>query len=272
MKNGGDNHEEENEDCFEDEKRRQVAFHSSLDERLMELVAAGRRSDNRCELRELDEPEHRACAEDERQRKVLDHLRMDPRVQQGADLLETSLEGLRTVYQERLQRGREPAKTANVSLGTKQSVSRLYLMYDKRDTDAVEPYADYLFEQKLEVMHPVFEGDEADIREDHEENLRFCDGAVIFYGSTNECWVRRKLREVQKSAGFGRTKPPAVVSILLVPTPAASEDEAWCGPVKQKYRTHEAMVISQLGGFSPDQLRPFLSRLTGWEAGRQPHA
>jgi hypothetical protein len=211
-------------------------------------------------------------ADDERQRKVLDHLRMDPRVQQGADLLETSLEGLRTVYQERLQRGREPAKTANVSLGTKQSVSRLYLMYDKRDTDAVEPYADYLFEQKLEVMHPVFEGDEADIREDHEENLRFCDGAVIFYGSTNECWVRRKLREVQKSAGFGRTKPPAVVSILLVPTPAASEDEAWCGPVKQKYRTHEAMVISQLGGFSPDQLRPFLSRLTGWEAGRQPHA
>ena len=35
--------------------------------------------------------------------------------------------------------------------------------------------ADFLFDQHLETIHPVFEGDEAEIREYHEENLRACD-------------------------------------------------------------------------------------------------
>ena len=48
----------------------------------------------------------------------------------------------------------------------------VYLIYDQRDAAAVSPWADFLFEQGLEVMHPVFEGDEAEVREYHEENLR----------------------------------------------------------------------------------------------------
>ena len=35
----------------------------------------------------------------------------------------------------------------------------------------------------IEVIQPVFEGDEAEIREYHEENLRTCDGVLIFYGA-----------------------------------------------------------------------------------------
>ncbi len=211
--------------------------------------------------------------EDERQKRVLEQMRLDPRIHGGADLLETSLEDLRTVFQERLQRHAEPAPVATPSAPRASGVvNRIYLMYDSRDQDAIAPYADYLFEQNLEVIHPVFEGDEAEIREYHEDNLRTCDGALIFYGSANECWLRRKLREVQKSAGFGRTKPPAVIAVVIVPTPAPTGDAVWCAPVKKQFRTHEALVISQLEGFSADQLRPFLSRLTGWGDGQQAHA
>ena len=209
--------------------------------------------------------------EDVRQRRVLDELRMDPRLQEGADLLETPIEDLRTVYQGRLQSQTEPKRETTPARSSTASVQRLYLMYDSRDQEAIAPYADYLFEQKLEVIHPVFEGDEVELREYHEENLRVCDGALIFYGSVNECWLRRKLREIQKSAGFGRTKPPATVGVVLINT-APSSDDVWCPPAKKnQFRTHEALVISQLDGFSPTQFSSFLDRLTGGEGGRQPH-
>ena len=76
---------------------------------------------------------------------------------------------------------------------------------------------DLLFREQFEVLQPLFEGDEAEIREYHEENLRTCDGVLIFYGAANEMWLRRKLRELQKSAGYGRTKPPAGGGICLLP-------------------------------------------------------
>jgi hypothetical protein len=211
--------------------------------------------------------------EDERQEKVVEQLRIDPRMHDGADLLETSLEDLQTVYHERLQQLKKPVEQVVVPASPGEAVNRVYLIYDARDENAVAPYEDYLFEHKLEIIRPVFEGDEAELRDYHEENLRICDGTLIFYGSANECWLRRKLRELQKSAGFGRTKPPAAVAILLLPTPTGSTsgDATWCAHKKQ-FRTHEAMVISQLDGFSPDQLRPFLSRLTGWGQGPQVHA
>jgi hypothetical protein len=188
--------------------------------------------------------------EDDRQRKLVERLRMDPRMQSGADLLETFLEDLTTVIHDRLERLPTPALSAPVVAG--QKISQLYLIYDQRDAALVAPWADFLFEQKFEVMHPVFEGDEAEIREYHEENLRVCDAALIFYGAGNECWLRRKLRELQKSAGYGRTKPQPAVGISLI-TPQT--------PEKERFRTHEALVIPQFSGFSPDSLQSFISQI-----------
>jgi hypothetical protein len=195
--------------------------------------------------------------EDERQRKVIEHLRMDPRIQNGADLLETFLEDLRTVIHERLKDAQKPAPASApprpiASVVTGREHARLYLIYDQRDALITSPWEDFLFEQKLEILRPVFEGDEAEIREYHEENLRSCDGALILYGSGNECWLRRKLRELQKSPGYGRGKPIPTVAISLIPPRT---------PDKEHFRTHEALVIPQWDGFSPDPLRPLISSL-----------
>jgi len=193
--------------------------------------------------------------EDERQLRVIQQLRMDPRAQKGADLLETFLEDLRTVIQERLKQARKPApapRRPSSPVGAVSGHARLYLIYDQRDAAITSPWEDFLFEQELEVIRPVFEGDEAEIREHHEENLRSCDGALIFYGSGNECWLRRKLRELQKSPGYGRSKPIPTVAISLIP-PRTSD--------KERFRTHEALVIPQWDGFSPELLRPLISSL-----------
>jgi hypothetical protein len=190
--------------------------------------------------------------EDERQRRLVEQLRLDPRMQKGADLLETSLEDLRTVIHDRLKRNEKKAAGPAPTVPVGKSLAQLYLIYDQRDGNEVSPWADFLFEHGFEVIQPVFEGDEAEVREYHEENLRSCDGALILYGAASECWLRRKLREVQKSAGYGRTKASPVVGIALIPPKTAE---------KERFRTHEAIIIPQLTGFSPDSLQPFISRL-----------
>jgi len=190
--------------------------------------------------------------DDERQRKVIEQLRMDPRIQKGADLLETPLEDLRTVIDAWLNAARKPVRGPAASAATAGSSGQLYLIYDKRDAAVVSPWAEFLFGEHLEVIHPVFDGDEAEVREYHEENLRRCDGALIFYGAANVCWLRRKLRELQKSAGYGRAKPMPPVAICLA-APRTAE--------KERFQTHEAIVIPQWEGFSPGPLEPFISHL-----------
>jgi hypothetical protein len=190
--------------------------------------------------------------QDERQRRVIQQVRMDPRVHEGADLLETSLEDLRTIYQDRLKR-RSKAETPEKPADATGNVrGLLYLIYDQRDAEVMPPCMDFLFKQGFEVVRPVFEGDEAEIRELHEENLRTCDAALILHGKSGELWLRRKLRELQKSAGYGRVKPAPIAGICLMP-PKTVE--------KESLRTHEAMVIPQMDGFSPEALKPFIDRL-----------
>jgi Domain of unknown function (DUF4062) len=190
--------------------------------------------------------------EDARQAKVINDLRMDPRMHSGADLLETLFEDLRTEIHDRLKDVATPQPAAAAETAGTLSRRQIYLIYDSRDSELVSAYANALFDQGFEVLHPTFEGDEAETRQYHEENLRICDGVLIFFGTTNEGWVRRKLREVQKSVGYGRTAPLPCVSICCVGT-ATSE--------KDRFRTHEAPVIFQHGDFSADALKSFISSI-----------
>jgi hypothetical protein len=166
-------------------------------------------------------------------------------------LLETPLEDLRTLIGAWLKSADKPAQKAPAAPPERGSSPQLYLIYDQRDETAITPWADFLFKD-FEVIRPVFEGDEAEIREYHEENLRSCSGALIFFGAGNECWLRRKLREVQKSAGYGRTAVKPVVGICLI---------APRTPEKERFRTHEATLIPQWDGLSPDALQLLVTRL-----------
>ena len=125
------------------------------------------------------------------------------------------------------------------------------MIYDQRDGEAPRVVEDFLFREGYEVIVPVFDGDEAELRREHEESLSICDGVLLYYGTANELWLRRKLREIQKSAAFGRKAPISGKAILVAPPGNTT---------KQRLRTHEALVIDQQGGFDPAPLRPFLSQ------------
>jgi len=195
---------------------------------------------------------------DPRQQEVIDRMRMDPRMGPGADLLEKPLDELRTVIKDALERG-HAAKTTPAALPTPSTagstgVPSVYVLYDQGDASAVSPWADFLFKQGVDVVHPVFEGDELSVRECHEESLRTSDAVVIFDATAHPLWLRRKFSELKKIPGYGRTKPAPVVAVCLLPPKTAD---------KERFRSHEAIVIPQWDGLSPDPWLPIIARLKG---------
>jgi hypothetical protein len=191
--------------------------------------------------------------DDTRQKALLDSVRVDPRIGTFADLLETPFEELRTAVQDWLQRDLAPAAPDGADIG---AAPQVYLIADPRDVERIVPWGDALFDQHLEVIQPIVEGDEADLRAFHEETLSTCDGCMIFHGAGNELWLRRKLREIQKSPGYGRTKPAPIVWIVQI---------APRTPEKERFRTHEATVVAQWDDVAIDPLRPFIAQV---KAGR----
>ena len=187
--------------------------------------------------------------DDARQKTLLDAVRVDPRIGTDADMLETPFEDLRTAVLDWLERDAAPPPQAAAATG---SAPQVYFIADQRDAERLGPWSDALFGEHLEIIHPIFEGDEAEIREFHEETLSSCDGCVIFHGSGNELWLRRKLREIQKSPGYGRTKKLPLVCIAQI---------APHSPEKDRFRSHEAIVVAQWDGVDLAGLRPFVAQL-----------
>jgi hypothetical protein len=187
--------------------------------------------------------------EDERQRAFIDHLRTDSNVHATADLLETPIEDLKTLIYRKLA----PPKVEKPAIAPSGELIRIYLMCDQEDVDATGPITDYLFDHGYEVILPFFDEDEAQTRMEHEENLRSADAVIIFYGAGNEVWLRRKLRELQRSGGLGREKPWLGRAIYVAGPPT---------PQKERLRTLEATVLHEgNAGFQAPVIDEFLADL-----------
>jgi hypothetical protein len=185
---------------------------------------------------------------DTRQEAFISALRNDPALQPGDDLLQTSLEDLKTAIQDKLAL---PGPEEGAEEGT--GLTRIYLIYDQRDLEKIVPLEDYLYDQKFEVLRPLFDGDAAEVSEEHLENLRICDAVLIYHGQANEAWLRGKLRDLRKAPGYGRAAPILAKAIYV----ADPEDRQ-----KARFRSHEVdVVIKNFGDFSPDTLEPFLTKL-----------
>jgi hypothetical protein len=196
-------------------------------------------------------------ADDERQRRFIERLQTDPEVHASAELLEIPLEDLKTLIYRKLLPPSRPEKVVSSSA---DELTRVYLICDRDDVDAAAAVTDYLFDQGYEVILPVFDEDEAQMLLDHDENLKSADAVLIFYGAANEVWLRRKLRELQRSDGLGREKP-WLARAIYVAGPAT--------PQKQRLRTLEATVLHQSeAGFDAAAIEPFLIEIAKAKGGK----
>ena len=188
--------------------------------------------------------------QDESQQRFVRELRLGLSSQNEADLLETKLEDLKTVIQEKLNSQIKPEPTA-AATGNGEAAN-VYLICDKQDMDSVRPIEDYLFDKGLDVTLPAVEGDETQIIQDHKDNLLMCDAVMIYYGRAGDLWLRMKQRELQKIAGYGRREPLTAKAIYISGPPTDS---------KERVRDHDALVIKSYDAFSPERLQPFVERV-----------
>ena len=187
-------------------------------------------------------------AREERQRRFIEYLHNDSDAQHGAEILQTTAEELKTTIQDKLDAVMHGPTPGPVSDGPR----RVYLICDQQDFDEVAPLSDYLFDQGFEVITPLMEGDEGQLRADHKENLVLCDAILIYYGRGGEPWLRAKMFDLRKLKGYGRRKPLRAKAIYVA-SPAS--------PSKARFRTHEAVVIRGEEGFRPEPLKPLLAQL-----------
>ena len=174
---------------------------------------------------------------DERQKKFVQKLSAgNKEAIAGADMVKGSMEDFKSVVHDKLK-SMEAVQETPVVLPVQEESGRksVYLICDILDLDTIAPLEDFLFSNGVEVVLPIFEGDETEIREDHIENLKNCSSVIIFYGNGSEIWLRTKMRDFMKINGYGRTAPISFKGVYLAP-PAS--------PTKQRFRTLEAEVIN----------------------------
>jgi hypothetical protein len=202
-------------------------------------------------------PPGTAPAED-RQRSFIDQVRNQPGPAGAVELLEASLEEVKSFVIDRLRKGAsaEPAVRKAASNGAESDLC-IYLVCDQRDRPAVVTLCEHLIEQGFEVMLPLRRGDPEQVRNDHQENLLICDAALIYWGAADEFWLRTKMRDLIRARGLGRDKLLRGSAIYV----AEPQDEA-----KQEFVTGDGQVIRERGEFSPVALEPFIAwikRATG---------
>lgn len=198
--------------------------------------------------------------EDKRQKDFIEELNGGANEQSGAELLESSIEDFKFTVHNHLEKVREAmrsepeaeAAAETVAVNDPGAPAMVYLICDQRDLDNISELEDFLFDQGNDVVVPVFEGEESQIRLDHQDNLKACDAVMIYYGEGNELWMRSKHRELMKIAGYGRTTPLECKGVYLAPP----HNER-----KARFRAHDAIIIDGMEGLKAENLAPYLEKL-----------
>jgi hypothetical protein len=183
---------------------------------------------------------------DDKQQKFVIDLQNSFSSHNGSELLQVKLEDLKTIIQSKLTDKAKPAVAQSNGSGP----PRVYLVCDKQDFTALEPLQGCLLDRGYDATLPLIEGNDAEVFEDHKENLLLCDAVLIFQGNASEGWLRMKLRELLKLPGYGRTAP-LLGKAVYIGGPAS--------PVKDRFKMLETRVIRNYGDFDPALLEPFIA-------------
>jgi hypothetical protein len=196
---------------------------------------------------------------EERQLESIHNLQEQLRDESRFELLKTPLEGLKSYVFDRLIPKPARASAAGKSPDPVER-RRIYLICEARDFHPVEAIRKCLFDHGVSVDLPLREGDQQEVRLEHEATLQECDGVLIYYGAGSEGWLREKIRDLRRARGLGRSRPFSPLGVYIAPEATES---------KQDYMNPEAIVMRNFGVFSPEDLQPFVDRLAEEGAAQQ---
>jgi len=190
---------------------------------------------------------------DERQKTFITGLQN--RICPGTELLQTSIEDLKTRINEKLN----PPSTLTKQNG-RSKLKQVYLICEVRDRNPVKPIKEFLFKENLEVI-TWLDGDPTSPMEYHRKNLKECDAALVYFGNGDEPWVRKNLEDLEKAYGYGREND-WTASAVYVGGPRNYQ--------KEDFLTHLVrFVITNFDSFQPTDLHDFLTAVRDAKGGER---
>jgi hypothetical protein len=195
----------------------------------------------------------------ERQKIFIENIKTEAALYEETEVLEVDLEEMKSIVIEEIETGgrfhsvnrdisgyTEPSKTDSSKI--------IYLILDKEDLEEGQVMAKALKKKGFRVVQPIFEGELVDVRYIHQENLKRCDAAIIYFGNTSEAWIRTKLQDLMKSPGFGRVKKMIAKAIYF-------RDKK---RIDSNYlKKNNTMILGEQAPFKLLHLKPFLELLEG---------
>ncbi|HCX22947.1 MAG TPA: hypothetical protein DHN29_13585 [Cytophagales bacterium] len=192
----------------------------------------------------------------ERQKIFIEDLKSDAAALEEAEVLQIPLQELKSIIREELVTGgrfnREQREIAGYEHDSTHGSKVIYLIQDKSDVRDAKLLREFLEGSGYKVVSPSYSGDLVDIRYIHQENLRRCDASIIYFGNAKEAWIRTKLQDLLKAPGFGRQKKLVAKAVYFDGPKSVDMDH---------YEKNNAMILGNNGGFKPEHLKPFLTKL-----------
>lgn len=196
---------------------------------------------------------------EERQRQFIYGLQNSFNARDDSELLQTKLEDLKTILQQKIEKKLKPVPQAAVN-PVSDAPRRVYVICDQADDENLEPLMNCLFDQGVEVILPLRDDDQTEVKQFHKEQLSSCDGALIYYGQAKSTWLMMNLNELRKLPAY-RGSNPLPAKAIFIGGESTSQ--------KESFRTLEAMVIKNCGEFSPAAIAPFIEQVKATK-GAQP--
>ena len=193
---------------------------------------------------------------DERQRKFIEMLRNGFHSTNGSDLIQTKIEDLKTIIQEKLNPKPKLAATSKPDNGQPDNgLKQVYLVCDQCDLEKTEPLYNYLSQPGRKVLLPEF--DEKALQA-HKQNLLDCDAVLFYFDEAPEMWLQAQLKRLMSYRPT--TQPLAAVGVYM------TGEETF---KKKIYKTPEAMVMKNFGAFDAAVLQRFMEQLSQPQRGAQ---
>ena len=196
------------------------------------------------------------------QLRFLHALRQEAAPQLGADLLQGSLEELRTVIHATLDQLEKPkpeplikaSDPADTTAPAGPEARMIYLICVQQDRKQTMPLRKWLKGEGYEVSLPAFDGDAAALREVNQSLLRDCSAVLLFYGSGDEAWQRSVNMDIRRAPVYREGRPlPPPLTYLASPNSDDKDDMV---------DLEEPNLVDGRQGFEAELLLPFLQSIS----------
>lgn len=184
-----------------------------------------------------------------KQKIFIDNLKKDPVSLKNADLLESNIEELKGFISNRISNYRSRVRESE---GYDKTKKVIYLICDTNEAKKYRHIEKFLNDNGFDVISSNFEGSPDEIRNRHMQNLRQCDGTLIYFSGDNSNWMKSKLLDISKALGMEREKPMGPRAVII------DSEQKFDDFFKSKQDT---LIFYNKGNFSTKALEPFLEKL-----------